>query len=759
MRMRVVELSRIATAAPRSTEGICSWRAAVVSAVAVAMVVARLAAATGSLRAAEPATPDQPAPLAPIAASAQSARADDRPAADLTGHRQIVEPFFRQYCQRCHGADKQLAGLALHQLGGDLVSAAPAVGEKWRAVLQRLRTGEMPPEDEPQPQPAEVKAVLEWIARELDKSRRAALQGRDEDRGSQPPPLEPPTHGNYVDHDAVFRCEEGTSPGVSGRLWRIRPEIYEQWVAEFTKNRLSIAQPFARSGGEFSDLAAGATVDEPTAGQLLRNAQAIVAYQTGYTVENGQIRGDSGSVKEFLALLDPQQPPTDEQIQRAIGRQFQLALKRDPTDDELRRFTSLMRRNIEDAGQVVGVRTTLAAVLLLPEAVFRFELGAAPTTPAAAARAAPDRPEDPARAGLVRLAPREIAFALAYALTDRRPDPALLTAAAQGKLDTRDGVAQQVQRLWDDAKLPKTRILRFFREYFGYAAAIDVFKDAKDFTEHDARILVADTDRLVEFILAEDRHVLYELLTTTRSFVNYTVDPKQGPKPATDKKKVQLSYNLPEDWRWTASQPVELPSSQRSGILTQPSWLVAHSTNTENHAILRGKWVRERLLGGTIPDLPITVDAQLPDDPHQTLRQRMQVTQQEYCWQCHRRMNPLGLPFEMYDHFGRYRTTELDQPVDASGSIDRSGDPALDGAVGNAIEMLHKLARSPRVEQVFVRHAFRYFLGRNETPGDACSLVEAYRAYRENDGSFRALVVSLLTSDSFLYRREQPAEP
>jgi hypothetical protein len=58
---------------------------------------------------------------------------------------------------------------------------------------------------------------------------------------------------------------------------------------------------------------------------------------------------------------------------------------------------------------------------------------------------------------------------------------------------------------------------------------------------------------------------------------------------------------------------------------------------------------------------------------------------------------------------------------------------------------------------VFIRHAFRYFLGRNETPGDAVSLQEAEKAYLENGGSFKALLVSLLSSESFLYRT-QPAQ-
>jgi hypothetical protein len=66
--------------------------------------------------------------------------------------------------------------------------------------------------------------------------------------------------------------------------------------------------------------------------------------------------------------------------------------------------------------------------------------------------------------------------------------------------------------------------------------------------------------------------------------------------------------------------------------------------------------------------------------------------------------------------------------------------------------MIRKLAGSERVEQVFVRHAFRFFSGRNETLGDAATLQDAWKAYRRSEGSFHALVTSLLTSDSFLYR-------
>lgn len=173
----------------------------------------------------------------------------------------------------------------------------------------------------------------------------------------------------------------------------------------------------------------------------------------------------------------------------------------------------------------------------------------------------------------------------------------------------------------------------------------------------------------------------------------------------------------------------------------------------DNHAILRGRWVRERLLGDSIPDVPITVDAMLPDEPKETLRHRMRVTQEAECYRCHRKMDPLGLPFEMFSHAGLYRTTEKGKKVNTEGAIIDSGDAELDGPVENALEMIDRLAASDRVHQVFVRHAFRFWMGRNETLNDAPVLREAYRAYRDNGGSMNALLKSLLTSDAFLYRK------
>jgi hypothetical protein len=139
-------------------------------------------------------------------------------------------------------------------------------------------------------------------------------------------------------------------------------------------------------------------------------------------------------------------------------------------------------------------------------------------------------------------------------------------------------------------------------------------------------------------------------------------------------------------------------------------------------------------------------------------------------------MGELGLPFEAFDHYGRRLAADavldpeatarnLDAkgrplgdvlrpvPLDTRGRIDGTGDPALDGPVSGPQELLERIAGSDRGRQVWIRHVFRFYLGRNETLSDAPSLRAADRAYLESDGSFKALLVSLLSSDAFLLRR------
>ena len=81
--------------------------------------------------------------------------------------------------------------------------------------------------------------------------------------------------------------------------------------------------------------------------------------------------------------------------------------------------------------------------------------------------------------------------------------------------------------------------------------------------------------------------------------------------------------------------------------------------------------------------------------------------------------------------------------------------PSLDGPVKDALDLIDRLNQSDRVRQSIIRHAFRYFLGRNETLSDSQTLINADQAYLSSGGSFDAVIVSLLTSDSFIYRKPE----
>lgn len=676
-----------------------------------------------------------------------------------------IAPLLTKYCADCHGAEKPKGDLDIAALDPDMKASTSAA--RWAMAHEKLSLGEMPPKNAKlRPSPDEAGAIMAWIKAEMKRS------------GKHLAKREAYANGNLVPHELLFDSKQSAPFDAAPRVRRLSPEIYAGFLGEVAKGASNVGNPFSPEGkNTFKDMG-DPKIDEPVAALLIRNALAIVERQTAYKLEEGVVKSVGFTPREFLVLFDEKNPATDAQMAAAVKLQFERVLKRQPSADESTRLVALMKKNIADAGRETGVRHALAAVLLTPEAVFRMEVGGASSDQ-----------------GRVRLAPREIAFALAYALTDRRPDDRLLDDAAKGRLDTHDGVAAAVSRMLADPKLEKPRILRFFREYFGYDQATEVFKNDKDNPEHEARSLVEDTDRLVLYFLEQDKDVLKELLTTNKSFVAYktAADTKKkriaelakfedekaknpekfkNKKPPKVGRSVYESYNLTD---FPDIQPVELPREQRAGILTQPAWLVAWSKNDDNDAIHRGKWVRERLLGGVVPDIPITVDAQLPIAPERTLRDRMTVTHQEYCWKCHQLMNRTGYPFEMYDHFGRFRTEEIvldpeataknvdkkgkplgnvmrGAPVDAKGSFDLVHGDVLKGSVSGAVEFVHAMAKSEYVEQVFVRHAFRYWMGRNENLGDGPSLQRIHRAYRESGGSMKALITAILTSDSFLYR-------
>jgi hypothetical protein len=201
-----------------------------------------------------------------------------------------------------------------------------------------------------------------------------------------------------------------------------------------------------------------------------------------------------------------------------------------------------------------------------------------------------------------------------------------------------------------------------------------------------------------------------------------------------------------------------LPDQERAGVLTHPAWLAAHGGNFENapSVIHRGKWIREHFLCGIVPDVPITVDAQLdPDTVHESARTRVaEKTEAPECAGCHSLMNPLGYPFEIYNHAGYLRESDHGARPDGRSFLVNMPEAQLNAEVRDATEMMDLLGGSEHVKRCFIRQNFRYFMGRNETLEDACTLSEMERVYDDSGGSMVGMLTSLFNSDTFRYRTD-----
>ncbi len=223
-----------------------------------------------------------------------------------------------------------------------------------------------------------------------------------------------------------------------------------------------------------------------------------------------------------------------------------------------------------------------------------------------------------------------------------------------------------------------------------------------------------------------------------------------------------LTTNVPDtpEGRWVN---MEAP---RLGILTHPAWLAAHGGNFEDDAslVLRGKWVREHLFCQTVPPLELVmVEAQLVEsDPSRRARDRVRVSIEEgefaeTCQGCHRQMNPLGVAFEEFNHAGFTRADDHGRSPDGSTVIDNLPDPALNRAYDDAADMVTAFASSSYARRGFLRHLFRFFMGRDEVLEDGCTLTEMEDAL-DDSGSFFAVVEALVSSETFTHRHLRGAE-
>jgi hypothetical protein len=375
---------------------------------------------------------------------------------------------------------------------------------------------------------------------------------------------------------------------------------------------------------------------------------------------------------------------------RAFIERFAAAAFRRPTEDV--DVDGLVALAAEANDPFAGARLAVRAVLQSPRFLFRVERGDA-------------------------LDGWEIATRLSYFLWQTTPDAWLRERAADGTLDTVDGVADVArQMLGEDAT--RGAIAELASGWLRLSDLEDVGRSPQTFPMW--------SPELREAMRAE--------------VVGLVVDATLGAGTLSD-----LFVRPPGD----ADPPLsELYGNEgdRAGVIGTAAFLTLTTPSDVTSPVRRGMFVWDALLCSPLPPPPPGVVGELP--PPQDVPKADALAQHRadaQCAVCHDLLDPIGLGLERYDALGRHRERdEGGEPVVQSGEV-----PLADGAAfGGAAELGAILAERPEARRCFATAVFRWAQGRTETGADACTLDALQEAE-----DFGTLVQTLVTSDAFRRRR------
>jgi hypothetical protein len=409
----------------------------------------------------------------------------------------------------------------------------------------------------------------------------------------------------------------------------------------------------------------------------------------------------------------------EERCERELISTLGLRLYREPVAEQ----TVAAYRAMFAAEQTFadGAAVVIATMLQSPYLLYRRELGT------------PD-------AGRFALTPYEIASEMSYFLVDSAPDAALLSAAANGGLDTPDEIDAQASRLLG-SEAARRSIARFATGWLELDGLLTKAKDDATFmlTPSLRNSMLREAAELFTSTFVSNGDVP-ALLTANHTFVD---------------QELAAFYGLPSPG--SGFQRVELAGSTRApGLLGQAGFLTAHAQPENSSPTQRGRFIRERFLCEEIPEVPPDLDTNLASGANfATNRQRFETHSSDpTCRGCHAEFDPVGFVFEHYDGFGRYREQERGTPIDATGLITGlpGGDVALDG-VESLVEVL---AAEDRVRACLVRYWSYYAHGRDNWAEKKCNDDSVRREAMSKNYTLQSVLSGIMHAPTFTRRVQDP---
>jgi len=403
-----------------------------------------------------------------------------------------------------------------------------------------------------------------------------------------------------------------------------------------------------------------------------------------------------------------------EQSVRELGRR---ALRRPLTEEEVADFVALATYAEETGEPWVGIETIVGALLQHPEFLYRVETG----------EPVEDVP------GLYRLRPHELVTRLSYLVLGTTPDDALLdladTAASEARAPNSDELRAHAQRLLED---PRARALvdRFHAMWLGY----EVLPHAPEIAEP----MRAETRALVERVVFDERRPWADLLTSDETWLTAALAEHYGlPAPA----------DAGGAW-------VEYGGSGRLGLLSHGTFLANGGAFGDTSPVMRGLAVKTRLLCQEIPPPPDNVNADdEPGTEGSCKWDRWAPHREPECVGCHGQFDPYGWGLENYDAQGRYRTLD-----DAGCELapHTTVDVPDVGTFSGPGELGALVAETDVVRTCLATQLLRFALGRAELTAEDQALAVAVLDGRGRELALDELVLTLVTTDAFAYRWEDP---
>lgn len=427
------------------------------------------------------------------------------------------------------------------------------------------------------------------------------------------------------------------------------------------------------------------------------------------------------AVAERLEQVAPCAEGQDEAVcgQAFVAAFTERAFRRPATEGELAPLQLLFSSG-QQQSYAKGVELVVQAVLQAPQFLYRVDGLKAATV----------------ETGAIALGGFELAGRLSFALWGSVPDADLLAAAGEGRLATAADVEREARRLLDDQRA-RDIVRDFSEQWLGLARLDGAVREGAEVEPNVlSQSLRQSLDQFLDDSYFGSAGTFEKLFTAPHVWVNATLSPLYGgTAPAAE------------------FEPQMMPDP-RAGLLTQPGMMALLSHSDQSAPVIRGVFVRERILCETVPPPPPNVNAVAPDpDPNATTRERFrQHTEQEACSGCHKMIDGIGFGFERYDQLGRYRAVENGLDVDESGEVVGMTEGGLDGTFAGAVELSERIAGSHTARDCLATNWYRYTFGRQEQAEDACSVAQVQERFRDSEGSLKELLVALTQTDAFLYR-------